>query len=173
MENPIKYIARFKVETVGPLSIGAGKSGLLNERLIAKDANNLPYIPGTGLAGVVRHEIDKRISQPEAINKVFGYQLKEEGQGSRIVFSPGLLVQKDDDNVVEGLCQIDRAHPYYQAFKRLPERDHVRINHRGTAVKHGKFEEQLVHSGTRFVFEVELEGKDKQIRIFGRKSWKL
>lgn len=166
MKYPFRYLARFKIETVGPLSIGAGKTGLLNERLIAKDANNLPYIPGTGLAGIVRHELRKNQTLKDKIDGLFGFQDDEDGQGSRITFSPGLLVKSDNQTVVEGLQLIDWADPFFQIFESLPERDHVRINHRGVAEKHGKFEEQLVHRGTRFLFEVELVGDQQD-----QESW--
>ncbi|WP_373549465.1 RAMP superfamily CRISPR-associated protein, partial [Haliscomenobacter sp.] len=160
MQNQFRYLARFTIETNTPLSIGSGRGGLLNQRLIAKDANGLPYIPGTALAGVVRHELAKQAVNQAAIEKLFGYQhlLAKDGQGSRIDFSSAHLLAEDGQTVLEGLCEIDFSQAYYQNFKRLPERDHVRIDHRGVAVKHNKFEEELVHRGTRFVFELELQG---------------
>jgi CRISPR/Cas system CSM-associated protein Csm3 (group 7 of RAMP superfamily) len=171
MQNQIKYIARFKVETLAPLAIGAGRGGLLNERLIAKDANGLPYIPGSSLAGIVRHELERDDLLRTEVNSLFGFQVpgEDEGQGSRIVFSPGLLIAHDDLTVIEGLQEnLDRSKPYYQSFKRLPQRDHVRINHRGVAAKTGKFEEELVHKGTRFSFEIELEGSEADSEIWSK-----
>lgn len=169
MEKPIKYIARFKVETQTPLGIGTGRSGLLNERLIARDANDLPYIPGTALAGVIRHELERA---GEDMNGIFGYQTPGEkaGQGSRIVLSPSLLVADDNQTVIEGLYEVDYSHAYYSNFRRknLPQRDHVRISHRGTAEKTGKFEEELVYKGTRFVFELELEGTEEDAEMWER-----
>ena len=155
----MRYLARFQVETLTPLSIGSGRSGLLNQRLVAKDANGLPHIPGTSLAGVVRHTLKTNLEE-ESIEAIFGFQRdkSEEGQGSRILFSSGHLLAVDGKTVLEGLQKVDFSHAYYKNFKHLPERDHVRINHRGVADKTGKFEEELVNKGTRFVFEIELEG---------------
>ncbi len=170
MDNPIKYLARFKVETKTPLAIGSGRNGLLNERLIAKDANGLPFMPGTGLAGIVRHELEKDASLKARIPGLFGFQTpgEKEGLGSRIVFSPGMLVGLDGVSVMEGLQEINYECQYFQAFKVLPQRDHVRINHLGVASKTGKFEDQLVHRGTRFVFELELEGTEDDETIWGK-----
>lgn len=158
MSDRIKYLARVKVETATPLGVGSGEVGLVNDRLVAKDANYLPYIPGTSLAGVVRHEMESRSAFAADITRLFGYQVEDKGQGSRLAFSSGILLAEDNTTVLEGLQQVDKSKGYYSFFKRLPERDHVRINDRGAAVKHGKFEEELVHKGTRFVFEIELDG---------------
>ena len=159
----IRYIARFVVETATPMAIGSGEKGLTVDRLIARDANGLPYIPGTSLAGVVRHEITEVLLENE-VNDIFGYQGSGNvGQGSRINFSSAILVADDGkQTVLEGLRNIDFTQGYYSYFNRLPERDHVRITHRGTADTkgHGKFDEELVHKGTRFVFEIELEGTE-------------
>ena len=165
----IRYIARFVVETATPMAIGSGEKGLTVDRLIVRDANNLPYIPGTSMAGVVRHELDEVLLENE-VNDIFGYQGKgNDGQGSRINFSSAILVAADGkQTVLEGLNNVDFTEGYYSYFNRLPERDHVRITHRGTADTkgHGKFDEELVHKGTRFVFEIELEGTEAD-----KKNW--
>ncbi len=155
-----RYIAHFVVETNTPMAVGSGEKGLTVDRLIARDANGLPYIPGTSLAGVVRHELDNSFDDDYS-NNLFGFQGdNDKGQGSRINFSSAILLANDGKTVLEGLENIDFTQDYYSYFNRLPERDHVRITSRATADTegHGKFDEQLVHKGVRFVFEIELEG---------------
>ncbi len=169
MKNNRKYIAHFRVETNTPLGIGSGRSGLLNDRLIARDANGLPYLPGTSLAGVVRHELeDNGAFTPQLIKNIFGHQDDEDGLGSRLVFSQGQLTRADGKTAVEGLQDINFGDVYFGIFRQTPERDHVRITHRGTAAKHGKYEEELVHKGARFVFELELEGTEADEPIWNR-----
>jgi len=113
-QNTIRYIARFVVEAATPLAVGSGNKGLTIDRLVIKDANGLPFIPGTSLAGVVRHELKRVIELDTAVEKtdlkqLFGHQLTpaeikikaeeqgiepEEvvtGQGSRICFSAAHL----------------------------------------------------------------------------------
>ncbi|PSR10208.1 MAG: hypothetical protein C7N36_19450 [Bacteroidetes bacterium] len=166
MKNHIVYLARFIVETATPMAIGSGERGSSIDRLIARDTNGLPYIPGTSLAGVIRHEMDPEGNSLK-IGDVFGFQgasalgeAEEGGQGSRIIFSPGMLLAEEGQRVHEGLEKIDFEQGFYSYFQKLPERDHVRITHRGAAdvQGHGKYDEELVHKGTRFVFEIELAG---------------
>lgn len=161
------YLARFMVETATPIAIGSGKKGLVTDRLIARDANGLPYIPGTSLAGIIRHQLDPQDNNKE-VRDFFGFQdstgpddeHSETGLGSRIVFSSGILIAPDGEMANEGLANINFSEGFYSYFQKLPERDHVRITDKGAAdVKgHGKFDEELVHKGTRFTFEIELEG---------------
>ncbi|MDG1434748.1 MAG: RAMP superfamily CRISPR-associated protein [Saprospiraceae bacterium] len=167
MKNTIKYFARFIVETATPLAIGSGEKGLEVDRLIIRDANGLPYIPGSSLAGVIRHEIEKNpaFSSSEE-NHLFGYQGKEEGQGSRINFSPAKLMDADGVTVIEGLQIINFSEEYYSWFKKLPERDHVRITDKGVAKDKGKFDEELLHRGTKFAFEIDLEGTEDDLKIW-------
>lgn len=161
------YAAHFVLEADTPLAVGSGEKGLLVDRLIARDANGLPYIPGSSIAGVLRHHLEHALSRDE-INKIFGFQGPSEqenadGEGSRIIVSAAHLVDKDGQQIIEGLKLVDWKDPYYRLFEQLPNRDHVRITDRGAAdVKgHGKFDEELVHKGTRFAFMIELHGTEE------------
>lgn len=157
MNNKIRYIAYFKVEANTPIAIGAGKKGITVDRLMIKDVNQLPYIPGTSLSGVVRHEAEKKLEKSH-LDEIFGFQTKEDGKGSKLIFSDAVLLAIDNKTALEGLQDIDINQGYYSYFNRLPNRDHVKITDKGTAKKHGKFDEELVHKGTRFVFEIEMIG---------------
>ena len=174
------YLAQFTIETQMPIAVGTGETGLTVNRLIARDSLNLPYIPGTSLAGVIRHEMEV-FSTTKEINQLFGFQLGREqsaqigddenipkGQGSRISFSNANLVGEDGKTIIEGLQKIDSSQGYYSYFQKLPERDHVRITHKGTAdIKdRGKFDEELVHKGTRFAFSIELAGTESDKKIW-------
>lgn len=160
-----RYIAKFTIEAETPISVGSGEKGLTTDRLVAKDANGLPYIPGTGLTGVLRHSF----SNKDLIKDIFGSE-GEDGNGSRLIISSACLVGEDGRTVIEGLKNIDIQSGYYSYFNRLPERDHVRMTDKGAAdtENHGKYDEELVHKGTRFVFEMELIGDEKDIE-----NWKV
>ena len=185
-QNIKRYIARFLVEAATPLAVGSGNKGLTIDRLVVKDANGLPFIPGTSLAGVVRHELNA--AKEAGLDHLFGHQLspaairekaKEDGidlekvvtgQGSRICFSAAHLTDAGGQDAIEGLQIIDFTDPYFSLFQNLPERDHVRITDKGVADrdKGGKFDEQLVPKGARFVFEIELQGTDADESIWGK-----
>lgn len=157
MEYTQRYFARITIESETPIAVGAGEKGLNTDRLVAKDANGLPYIPGTALAGVLRHSFDDE----KWVNEIFGFG-GDNGTGSRLILSSAFLLGEDGSTVMDGLRNMNLNEGFYSYFSRLPERDHVRINHKGAAdaESHGKFDEEVVHKGTRFVFEVEFVADD-------------
>ena len=169
IQENIVYCAHFIVEADTPLAVGSGQKGLTVDRVVARDANGLPYIPGSSIAGVLRHHLSGEMD----VDHLFGFQSHhgntstvdvshDDGVGSRIIVSSAHILDKSGEQVLEGLAQINWEDPYYRLFEQLPERDHVRITHRGAAdVKgHGKFDEQVVHKGARFVFMIELQGTE-------------
>lgn len=160
-----RYIARLTIEAETPISVGSGEKGINTDRLVAKDANGLPYIPGTSLAGVLRHSFDN----DDFANGIFGSG-GNDGEGSRLIVSSAHLIGADGKTVIEGLQNLDLEQGYYSYFDRLPERDHVRMTDKGVAdsENHGKYDEELVHKGTRFVFELELIGDEND-----KDNWKL
>ncbi|MBK6948993.1 MAG: hypothetical protein IPH16_13915 [Haliscomenobacter sp.] len=120
MKNTHKYLAYFVIEADTPFAVGSGEKGFTVDRLIARDALGLPYIPGSSLAGVLRHELDPK-DDSEEVMKLFGFQAKETGQGSRINFSSAHLIGADGKMVIEGLQAIDLNSGYYSYFQKLPE----------------------------------------------------
>lgn len=162
MSYRFRYIARITVEAETPLAVGSGEKGLLTDKLVAKDANFLPFIPGTSLSGVLRHSFDDTLA-----DRIFGSG-GEDGEGSRLIVSSAMLVGEDGKEVVEGLKKLDYNNGYYSYFTRLPERDHVRMTDKGAAdsKNHGKYDEELVHRGVRFVFDLEYLSDNK-----GDENW--
>lgn len=142
-----RTVLRITIEAATPLSVGCGKKNITTDAVIATDVNGLPYIPGTSLAGVLRHamaEIDM-----EKTERLFGSQ----NLGSELIFSDAVLVG-EDGNAIDGLC-TDLESTYYQRYKNLPIRQHVRIGHNGTTSNTGKYDGEVVYKGTRFVFDIE------------------
>ncbi len=141
--------------------MGTGNKNLISDSPVAVDANGLPVIPGTSLCGVLRHSLQANGLSSKSINSIFGFQEDEKGEGSRLVVSDGVLVGRDGQ-VIEGIKELEPDNEFYKHFLNLPVRQHCRITHRGVADtdNHGKFDEQVVYKGTRFVFELELAGDD-------------
>ena len=156
MENTYRYrqLARIILETETPLVIGNGNKDIKTDSVVAKDINELPYIPATTLAGLIRHSL------PEELQEYWmGSQKKKDGEGSRIMLSEGKILSADG-NPIDGLNLDEDA--VTRLCHELPIRQHVRINQQGTAVKNGKFDEEIVPKGVRFCFEIELMAeKDK------------
>ena len=170
-----RFLAKIVIEATTPLSIGSGEKDIMSDHLVARDINGLPYIPGTAIAGIVRHAIEKNIAE-----KFFGCNISDAekaeqserkkegksggkkgqkestGEGSQLIFSSAQLVINKKGNVVEGLLLNVFDDLFLGYFKNLPIRQHVRINEKGTTVKGGKFDEEVVYKGTRFCFEIEM-----------------
>ncbi|KAA6340951.1 hypothetical protein EZS27_011220 [termite gut metagenome] len=162
-----RYMAQITIETVTPLAVSSGEKGIMTDSFVVRDANGLPYIPGTSLAGILRHAIKGKEKK-----KIFGFQENlrriengkrtEEniGEGSKIIFSSAHIVN-EDNTVIEGILNKKEWSGYLSCFKELPIRQHVCINGKGVTRNTGKFDEEVVFKGTRFCFEIEMLSEEK------------
>lgn len=159
-QHPLRYLARVTIQFETPFIIGGGTDDLFHDQVFVTDANGLPALPGSSLAGIMRHAwADAGYGNGDDI---FGFQKKDQGHGSRLSISWG-CIHNQENSPVEGII-LNRKQLAEDAV--LSEalittaRDHVRINHRGTAAKAGKFDERSVSAGHRFTFELLLEGTE-------------
>lgn len=159
---PWRFIARIVIEAETPLTVGNGEKSIMTDALVAKDVNGLPYIPGTSLAGVIRHALGDK---PDDKESIFGYHIGKNAAGSRLMFSDAVMIGKGG-KALDGIQDIDFNDVFYNHFANLPVRQHVRINEYGTAEKGAKFDEQVVYKGTRFVFEIEFVSENNDKAIF-------
>jgi CRISPR/Cas system CSM-associated protein Csm3 (group 7 of RAMP superfamily) len=163
MKNPLRYIARVTIEFQTPFIIGGGEDDCLSDSFFVIDMNGLPTIPGSSIAGVLKSRF-KQCEKvgAEDVDSFFGYQAGTNGTGSMITVSWACI--HDKDNVpAEGLIDQEKLADdvvLNNAVYALT-RDHVRIEHRGTAEHQGKFDEKCVPAGHRFTFEMMLEGAEK------------
>lgn len=144
-----RFIARIVLEAKTPLVIGSGNKDIYTDATIAKDVNGMPYIPGTSIAGVVRHALG--LTDKE--DNFFGYQKGESGRGSEIIFSEAKMIGVDGV-ALDGIQNLNDD--FYKAFEALPVRQHVRITDKGVGANHGKFDEEIIYKGTKFCFEIEV-----------------
>lgn len=158
------HVARVTIELVTPLSIATGSPDGEYDTALVRDANGLPAIPGTSLAGVLRHLYQSRHGE-QATNMLFGYQNGDQGERSRFEISWGcihdshnqavdhlLLGEKDEKRLKD-----DPLLSFAAKTKERPAlRDRVRLNQRGTAEDGGKFDRSVVPAGYRFSFELTL-----------------
>ena len=147
-----RHIARIVIEAETAVAIGSGRSGILTDSPVVRDINGLPFIPGSSLAGVLRHALgiadDKR--------GIFGHHDENGGEGSRLSVTDAVMIGAEG-KAMDGLQPgIDWTEKFYKHFADLPVRQHVKIGDKGTGVDKGKFDNEVVLRGTRFVFEMEL-----------------
>lgn len=154
--KPYRFLARIVIETTAPMQIGSGNKSIKTDSLILRDINGLPYIPGTTLAGLIRHELPDIKER----DKLMGTQR----EGSPLIITEAHML----DNlgcVLDGVIDIDNqsecVKKFLEHYMQLPIRQHVRINHRGTAADTGKFDEEVILKGTRFCFEMEMLGSNE------------
>lgn len=150
-----RKIARIVVEATTPLAVGSGEKDVITDALVAKDVNGLPYIPGTSIAGVIRHALGYA---PDEENDFYGYQKGKKNHGSEIMFSEARLVGQNG-KAVDGMVPDVFNDSFLSKYEKLPVRQHVRINHKGAAADTGKFDEQVIYKGSRFCFDIEVVGE--------------
>lgn len=162
MKNTYKYrlLSRITLEALSPLVIGSGNKNIKTDSVVAKDVNELPYIPATTLAGLIRHSLPE-----EEQRKWMGYQTKEESCGSQLILSEAKILS-ENGKPIDGLSNKEDV--VKQLCHQLPIRQHVRINHQGVAEKNGKFDEEIVPKGMRFCFEMELMSEEDDNEIMDK-----
>lgn len=147
---PIRNIARITIEADSPLSISSGEKSPLTDAPVLRDVHRLPFIPGTSLAGVIRHALPSE----ELQQTLMGWQSPTGGEGSRLIISEAKILDSRG-RAVDGIAPIEED-PLLEAYSTLPIRQHARIGHRGATEMRGKFDEEVVLKGTRFCFDMEL-----------------
>lgn len=159
-QHPLRYLARVTIQFETPFIIGGGTDDLFHDQVFVTDANGLPALPGSSLAGILRHAwTDAGYGNGDDI---FGFQKKDQGHGSRLSISWG-CIHNQENSPVEGIIlnREDLAEDTVLSEALITTaRDHVKINHKGTAAKRGKFDERSVSAGHRFTFELLLEGTE-------------
>jgi len=188
--QPFFYIARLVLETCTPLSIATGRTDGMADNLIVRDANGLPAIPGSSLAGVLRHSYQRRYDVPET-EKLFGSpKLTEKDQEKSAkdkeeqdqTDNPSFVhiswgcVHDRSDKPVEGLLNPKpEKEPRWNdellkdARQENPiQRDQVKLNHRGVsnAKKQGKFDRTSLTTGHRFSVEISLWSEENDPRVW-------
>ncbi len=182
---PCLNIARFVLETRSPLSISSGRSSMCFDTMIVRDANGLPGIPGTSLAGVLKHLYAREFGNGDDI---FGMAEGDSGEASRLYVSWGCL-NDSSNHPVEGLLlgrdgeeRLTDSLLAYLMTEAPILRRRVRMNERGAAdtQERGLFDRSAVPAGTRFSFEICLYSSGhedaawKQIRdLFGHPGFRL
>lgn len=156
-ELPVHDFARVTLEAETPHAIGSGAGDATHDLVLMRDANHLPTLPASGLAGVLRHACADDYGDTVA-DRLFGH-LEGEGRGdgriSRVQVFWG-LVHDSHDRPVEGLREEEDVHGD-ELLSRLSRshpliRQRVRLNHRGAADDRGKFDVTLAPRGTRYTF---------------------
>ena len=165
MKRHVFDLARITVEFETPLTVGTGQGNDLQDSVCVCDAGGLPSIPGSSIAGALRHALAGPDGPDEDkwIQSMFGHQSGNRGSRSRLVVSWAQLHGRDNQPVAFRSEPTRSDDPVLAAAAAGVLRDHVRLNGAGVPDAHGKFDETLVPSGARFTFELRLCEADEPV----------
>lgn len=156
------WLNRYVIETTSPMAISSGRRETGFDTQLARDANELPYIPAAAITGVWRH-LTRDLLGEQTENQWFG-SLEQDSVNaglSKLHIQHGLLLDSQGKAVL-GLLPDEKIQQD-SLLKRLRDvrphyRDHVRINDRGVATEQGKYDKILLPKGVRFCIDVRWQG---------------
>jgi CRISPR/Cas system CSM-associated protein Csm3 (group 7 of RAMP superfamily) len=154
-------IARVTIEATSPIIVASGRGDAESDAVCVTDANGIPMIPGTSIAGMLRHQGGKSANVE---GNPFGFQQSDRGARSRIIVHHA-YAHDSSDRPVSALPRAESRDLVLQAMCDGTIRDHVRLNGNGTADETGKFDERLVPRGARFTFDVVLEAASSDVSM--------
>ena len=159
-----RYLLRAVIEFATPFLIASGRGERIADAEFVADANGLPMIPGSSIAGVLR----SMMQDEDEAEKIFGYQRGSDGSGSLLSVSCG-FIHNSSDKPTDGIVPSEALCDEVLTTAMTPVlRDHVRINHKGAADNRGKFDEYAVCAGQRFTFELEIAGGKEDRRLWDK-----
>lgn len=149
-QKSVYHLALLTLEALSAHGIHSGQSEFVQDVVLLRDANGLPALPGTSLAGVLRHLYYDRFGK-EAAGRLFGYAEKNQGHSSNVNIN-WALVHDSQNQVKEGLLEnIQQDAILYELSQAHPiVRQRVRLDARGAATDTGKFDVSFMPAGTRY-----------------------
>jgi CRISPR/Cas system CMR subunit Cmr4 (Cas7 group RAMP superfamily) len=147
------YLTRLIIQTQTPMAINTGRRETGFDTQLVRDANGLPYIPATSIAGVWRSLVKNNFDE-EAATFWFGNTDKS----SMLTIADGVL-HDSKNQPVQGLKTFDEIEQdkllslLYQ--DRPHHRERVRVNDRGVAADEAKFDQLLLPAGVRFCVDIQ------------------
>jgi len=172
-KTPKLNITRIVIETTSPMAIHSGGRELGFDNQLARDANNLPYIPATTIAGVWRHML-QRTKGEQIANAWFGSNDENKQHASILQIDNG-EVHNHKNEPQNGLV-LDEIIKNDQLLSLLVQenphkRERVRINDRGTAAHEAKFDQILLPTGIRFSIDIRWNNDQSIVGADFIKDW--
>lgn len=151
---PCVTVWRVVLEAQTALSISTGRSDGVNDVVLTQDANGLPMLPASAVAGVLRQAW--AASHGEAVAMaLFGFADGDRGQASCLTISHG-HIHDSHNKAVLGLDDRAESDVLLRPLltRRPTLRQRVRINDRGAADNQGLFDRSVLPPGHRFSLEI-------------------
>lgn len=164
---PVFSIARAVLETTMPLAVSSGRTNHVFDNDLVRDANGLPMIPGTAIAGVLRHLYWREYGET-AMENIFGLQDGVIGAASLVEVSTGSIHDSKNDPAAPHYSDGDSLLDFARETLNTPiYRDRIAINSRGAPKATGKFDRTVLPAGFRFSMELVLHSSAENRGAFG------
>lgn len=149
-----KYLLKGCVENITPLHIGSGNDND-SDMDILRNSDGIPFIPATSFVGILLHligsSVPDEIRNQDAWKWFWGYSEERDVEKEKKVMGYGSRFQCSDLNMIFQDSEL---------FS-VVIRDGLKIdNTRNMAVDKGKFDYELLESGSRFDLNIELSYED-------------
>lgn len=167
----LRFVARVTVELVTPMLVATGERGRDADAIFSTDANGLPVLPGSSIAGVLAHAWGEKRDVIFGAGSVHEAPQDEQTQASALIVSDGVVHLSDDRPapMLPGAVWPEGESVAW-FLREGVRRDHVRIDARGAADGDGKYDLRACPAGARFTFELELLA-DKDQGHDARTAW--
>lgn len=146
------HLLHLTLEAASAHGVHTGRGDTTHDSLVVRDANGLPALPGSSIAGVLRHAFTEIYGNSLA-NQLFGYinHTNDQGQASWLTVAWG-IIHNSHNQPREGLIDgVQRDKLLYDLLDSKPiVRQRVRLTEYGTAAETGKFDITLIPAGARY-----------------------
>ncbi|AKB78440.1 DUF324 domain-containing protein [Methanosarcina horonobensis HB-1 = JCM 15518] len=169
-----KTIVKGKLKLLSPLLLGSGNDDLADIEVM-KDSKGNPFIPGTSLAGALRHYFEDNFQDQLYYDSecFWGIHRKKTGNGKKEESYLSALICDDRNCPYRRLCiyckeSFQSAFICYDLFPKdasVRIRDGVKIDPRSqTAEKSGKYDFELIEENAEFdlFWELTLRGNNSK-----------
>lgn len=147
-ERAIFCLSKIVLESQSAHGIQSGLGDTTHDVLLVRDANGLPALPGSSIAGVLRHRYREQFGK-ENEEAIFGNL----DHPSWLSIQWG-VIHNANNQACEGLLYeseiLDDPILYKLKEDKPLVRQRVRLNSFGTTVDHGKFDTTLIPAGARY-----------------------
>lgn len=145
------HLLKVTLEAQSAHAIHTGHGDTTHDSLVVRDANGLPTLVGSSLAGVLRHQYQQHYGLDKA-QALFGFAKGLEGQNSWLNVAWG-LVHNSQNKPHEGLLNQSELQDSLlaQLLNSKPiVRQRVRLTDKGVTEGAGKFDVTLMPAGVRY-----------------------
>lgn len=159
--------ARVVIELPQGAALGGGDWHDTNDMPFVTDANGLPMLPGSGIAGALKGVLTRnQLLDEKVIKKLFGQSCTQDPALSELSVDFGYL-HNSQDVPVDGLILLSEIEKdsVLKLCKSGVIRQHAPHNQNGVALERGLHNRQHLPAGARFTIELKIESKSESSTV--------